>query len=75
MTKLRSLITEQTFSKYEDYLDALLEAKKVGNFQLFERIVSDSLKTKKWEWFGRFYQSQDQSKDLTKAIFKEVTPF
>lgn len=75
MTKLRSLITEQTFSKYEEYIDALLEAKQSGNFQLFERIITDSLKTKKWEWFGRFYQSQDQSKALTKAVFKEVTPF
>lgn len=75
MTKLRSLLTEQTFSKYEEYLDALLEAKKSGNFQAFERIITDSLRKKQWEWFGRFYQSQDQSKALTKVVFKETTPF
>ena len=75
MTKLRSLITEQTFSKYEEFLAALLEAKRSGNFQLFERIITDSLKTKKWELFERFYQSQDKKKTLTKAIFKETAPF
>lgn len=74
--KISKLITEQSFSKYEDFLDALLQAKEQNNYREFERILTDSLKKKQWEWFGRFYQSQDgTSKALTKVIFKEVAPF
>ncbi len=76
MTKLRSLITEQTFSKYEEFSDALLQAKEQNNYREFERIITDSLKRKQWEWFGRFYQTMDgTSKELTKEVFKKITPF
>ena len=75
-TKLRSLLTEQTFSKYEEYSDALMKAKEINNYQEFERIITDSLKRKQWEWFGRYYQTMNgSSNELTKEIFKKVTPF
>lgn len=73
--KMRAILSEQTFSKYEEYSDALLKAKQDNNYREFERIVTESLRSKQWEWFGRFYQSQDQTKDLTKEVFKKVTPF
>ncbi len=74
--KMSKLISERSFSKYEEFLDALLQAKEQNNYREFERIVTDSLKKRQWEWFGRFYQDQDgASKALTKVIFKEVTPF
>lgn len=73
--KIRSLLKEATFSKFEDFEDALLKAKETNNFNEFERIITDSLKKKQYEWFGRFYLGQDRSKSLSKALFKEVSPF
>lgn len=75
-TKLRSLLKEENFSKYEEYLGALTSAKEENNYREYERIITDSLKKKQWEWFGRYYQTMDgQSKTFTKAIFKEASPF
>lgn len=73
--KLRTLLREATFSKYEEFSDALMKAKQDNNYREFERIITESLRSKQWEWFGRFYQQQDSSKDLTKEVFKKVTPF
>ena len=74
--KMRSLLTEVTFSKYEEFLDAVMLAKEKNNFQVFSRIIEDCLRKKQWEWFGRFYQTMDgSSQELTKELFKKITPF
>lgn len=74
--KMRTLLKEENFSKYEEYLGALTSAKEENNYREYERIITDSLKKKQWEWFGRYYQTMDgQSKAFTKAIFKEASPF
>lgn len=73
---MRTLLKEENFSKYEEYLGALTSAKEENNYREYERIITDSLKKKQWEWFGRYYQTMDgQSKAFTKAIFKEASPF
>lgn len=73
---LKSLIKEASLAKYEDFQDALMTAKNDNNYREFERLISDALKRKQWEWFGRFYAMMDgNSKALTKEIFKKVTPF
>lgn len=73
---MRSLLKEQTFSKYEDYFDALTSAKESENYQEFERILNESLKKRQYEWFGRFYQTMNGSNNrLNKILFKSVTPF
>lgn len=74
--KMRSILSEQAFSKYEEYLGALTSAKEEKNYREYESIITDSLRKKQWEWFGRYYLNMDgQSKAFTKAIFKEASPF
>lgn len=74
--KLRQLKEATTFSKYEEYLGALTSAKEKNDYREFERIITESLRKKQWEWFGRYYQTMDgNSKAFTKALFKLATPF
>ncbi len=74
--KLKSALNEQTFSKYEDFEDALMKAKEGNNYREFENIISTTLKSRQWEWFGRYYQKMDGSTHaFTKEIFKKATPF
>ena len=37
---LKSLLTETTFSKYEEYLGALTSAKEKNDYREFERIIT-----------------------------------
>ena len=74
--KLSKLLTESKFSKYEEFEDALIQAKQQNNYHEFENIISTALKSRQWEWFGRYYQIMDgPSHSLTKEVFKKVTPF
>ncbi len=74
--KLKSALNEQTFSKYEDFEDALMKAKEGNNYREFESILKNSFIKRQWEWFGRYFQKMNGTSNvLIKEIFKKVTPF
>jgi hypothetical protein len=73
--KISKILTERSFSKYEEFQDALMSAKEKNNYNEFKNILETSLKNRQYDWFGRYFQFVNQDGKLTKDIFKLATPF
>jgi len=73
--KISKLITEQSFSKYEQFEDALLQAKEQTNYREFESILKSAIQKKQYDWFCRYLQRVNPSNQVFKEMFKQATPF
>lgn len=73
--KLSKILQEQTFSKYEQFEDALMQAKEGNNYRLFENILKGSFQKKQYEWFCRYIQRVNPGNKIFKEMFKNATPF
>ena len=73
--KLSKILSEQSFAKYEQYEDALMQAKQGNDYKTFESILKESLQKKQYEWFCRYFQRVNPNNKLSKEMFKNATPF
>lgn len=73
--KLRdAILSEVTKPKtYEDFFTQISEAIKSNDFSSFQKLVKYVLATKKYDWFGRWYQTVDPDGNITKKMFKALT--
>lgn len=73
--KISKLISEQSFSKYEQFEDALMQAKEQNNYRVFESILKTAIQKKQYDWFCRYLQRVNPSNQVFKEMFKQATPF
>lgn len=73
--KISKILTERSFSKYEEFQDALMAAKEKNNYNEFKNILETSLKNRQYDWFGRYFQFVNRTGKLTKDVFDLATPF
>ena len=73
--KLRdAMLSEATKpSTYEDFFTQLTESIKSNDFSTFQKLVKYVMSTKKYDWFGRWYQSADSDGTISKKMFKALT--
>ena len=62
-------------STYEDWVDLLMKSIQAKNFIEFKKIIDYAISRKKYDWFVRYYQTNDKDGTMTKALFKQATPF
>lgn len=73
--KISKIITEQSFSKYEQFEDALMQAKEQNSYREFESILKSTIQKKQYDWFCRYLQRVNPSNQVFKEMFKQATPF
>ncbi len=73
--KISKILTERSFSKYEEFQDALMAAKEKNNYNEFKNILETSLKNRQYDWFGRYFQFVSKYGNLYKNMFDSATPF
>ena len=73
--KLRdAMLSEATKpATYEDFFTQISESIKSNDFKSFQTLVKYVMSTKKYDWFGRWYQSVDIDGNITKKMFKALT--
>lgn len=66
---LKEIILPETYEEYTNQLQELIDT---DNSRDFERLIKESIKKRKFEWFATFYAQKDQDGDLTKHLFKRL---
>lgn len=70
---MKNLLNEATLpATYEEYTNSLQKSIDENDYRTFQRLITDSIRQRKYEWFATFYGQKDSDGDLTKNLFKRL---